>query len=353
MGEIIAMFVCIGLNGVLALTEMAFVSVGKNRLRELAREGNRDAQRLITLRDNPERTLSILQIGITLLGAVAAATGGVSIEEALSPYLESRLGLGERGAEVLGIILIVVPLTYLSVVAGELVPKTLALRNPLRIALKSAKWLVLADKIFMPVVNVLEWSTKKLLRIISPRSKPLPPENPENTLDIDHLSPPHRQYVLNMVNMESKRIRDIYVPMKDVVSISIDHTMEQIHYAFMESSYTRLPVIKEKQIIGFLHSKEFMVLWDLWPSGKSAWQEIVREAPIVSPQDSLLKVLRMIQGGKSQMAIVQQGQEYLGIVTLEDIVEEIIGDVFDEDEEDAIKRILSTGSTMRTPRGTL
>ena len=129
MSEIIAMFVCIGLNGVLALTEMAFVSVGKNRLRELAREGNRDAQRLVTLRDNPERTLSILQIGITLLGAVAAATGGVSIEEALSPYLESTLGLGESGAEVLGIILIVLPLTYLSVVAGELVPKTLALRN--------------------------------------------------------------------------------------------------------------------------------------------------------------------------------------------------------------------------------
>ena len=169
-------------------------------------------------------------------------------------------------------------------------------------------------------------------------------------LDIDRLSPPHRQYVLNLVNIENKRIRDIYVPMKDVVSIPMDHTMEQIHQLFVEEAYTRLPVFQGGQVMGILHSKEFMALR---ASGKTDWRKILRPAPTVQPQESLLRVLRMIQDGKSQMAIVQQGNEFLGIVTLEDIVEEIIGDVFDEDEEDAIKRVLSTGSTMRTPRGTI
>lgn len=350
MSEIIVMFICIGLNGILALTEMAFVAVSKNRLRELTREGNRNAQRLLALRDSPERTLSILQIGITLLGAIAAAAGGVGIEEALSPWLENELGFSERSAEVIGIMLVVLPLTYLSVVAGELVPKTLALRNPIRVALRSAKWLVLADKIFMPVVNILEWSTKKLLRIIAPRSTSEIPESSEATLDIDRLSPPHRQYVLNLANIDNKRIRDIYIPMKDVVSVSLDNTMEQVHQIFIKSSYTRLLVFRNELIIGTLHSKEFMAMK---ASGKTDWKEIIRPMLVIHPQESLIKVLRMMQDRKSQMTIVQQGDKILGIVTLEDILEEIIGDVFDEDEENAIKRILSTGSTMRNPQASI
>lgn len=348
MGEIIAMFCCIALNAVLSFTEMAFVSVGKNRLRELARDGDRNAERLVKLRDNPERTLSVLQIGITLLGAVAAATGGVGIEESLSPYLQRLLGIRESASEVLGIILIVVPLTYLSVVVGELVPKTLALRNPVRVALKSAKWLIIADKAFMPVINVLEWSTKKLLAVIAPRSKSETHDTGDSGLNIELLSPPHRQYVLNLVNIEMKRIRDVFVPMKDVTFIAIDCTMEQIHEILIESAYTRLPVFQNGQLIGIVHSKEFMALR---ASGKTDWREILRQAPMVQPQESLLRVLRVIQDGRSQMAIVKQGNEFLGIVSLEDIIEEIIGDVFDEDEDDAIKRLLSTGSTMRTPHG--
>jgi putative hemolysin len=347
MSEIIAMFVCIGLNGILSLTEMAFVSVGKNRIRDLAREGNRDALKLIQLRENPERTLSILQIGITFLGTVAAATGGVSIEEALNPHLENTLGLSEATAEVLGIILVVVPLTYISVVAGELVPKTLALRNPLRIALKSAKWLSLADKVFMPVVNLLEWSTKKLLSVFSSKSQ-LVTQEPDNSLDIDSLSHSHRQYVLNLVNIENKRIRDVYVPIKEVVCIQAEYTLDQVHHLFVEEAYTRLPVLRDSNVIGILHSKEFMALR---AAGKTDWNLILRPAPIVNLNESLIKVLRMIQDGKSQMALVKQGDSFIGIVTLEDIIEEIIGDVFDEDEENAIKRLLSTGSSMRTPRG--
>lgn len=347
MTEIIAMLVCIALNSFLSLTEMAFVSVGKNRLRELARQGNKDAQRLVLLRDNPERTLSILQIGISLLGAIAAATGGVSIEEALSPYLQNQLGLSESVSEVLGIILVVFPLTYLSVVLGELVPKTLALRDPLKVSLKSAKWLVLADKIFMPVVNLLEWSTKKILSAITPRVKTPSQEQSDDAVDIDRLSAPHRQYVLNLINIKNKRIRDVYVPVKDVTSVSVDKSIDEVHLIFIESGYTRLPVIESGTIVGTLHSKEFMAFQ---ASGKKDWKEILRPALSIHTQDSLLKVLRLVQTGKNQMALVTNGHETVGIVTLEDIVEEIIGDVFDEDEDNAIQRVLSTGSTLRAPR---
>ncbi|PIR24695.1 MAG: hemolysin [Deltaproteobacteria bacterium CG11_big_fil_rev_8_21_14_0_20_42_23] len=346
MSELIAMLLCIVANGFLALAEMAFVAVGKRHLKELSRTGNANARRLLELRDKPERTLSVLQIGITLFGAVAAATGGVGMEEAVSPYLENELGLSERIAEVVGIALLVVPFTYLSVVAGELVPKTLALRNPLRVALASAKWLVLADKIFMPAVNILEWSTKKLLCVIAPRSKTETSESAENVLDIDYLSPLHRQYVFNLVNIENKRIRDIYSPLKNVVSASINDSTEQIRLLFIESAYTRFPVFKNGEVKGILHSKEFMALQ---ASGRADWRELLRPVLVVKPKESLLKVLRMIQDGKTQMVIVQEKNEVLGIVTLEDIIEEIIGEIFDEDEEGAVKHVLSTKASLRRP----
>jgi putative hemolysin len=134
MIELAVIAACLLLNGILAGVEMAFVTIGRPRLRELARSGNRDAQSILKLRENPERTLSILQIGITLVGAIAAAVGGAGAEELLDPILMQRFAVTEETAEIIGIILVVLPITYLSVVVGELVPKALALRNPQKIS---------------------------------------------------------------------------------------------------------------------------------------------------------------------------------------------------------------------------
>ena len=130
MIELIIIIVCILLNGFLSLSEMAFVSVGKSKIRQLAKTGNTDAQRLLLLRESPERTLSVIQVGITLLGAIAAATAGVAIEEVLNPIVEAHFTISPRTLEVIGVFTVVIPLTYFSVVVGELVPKSIALRNP-------------------------------------------------------------------------------------------------------------------------------------------------------------------------------------------------------------------------------
>ncbi|MFZ4405569.1 MAG: CNNM domain-containing protein, partial [Pseudobdellovibrionaceae bacterium] len=165
MDEIIVVAVCLFLNALFAAYEMAFVSVPRSELRGLARSGNKAAKALLSLREHPERTLSAIQVGITLVSAIAAAVGGVGAAETLEPYFMQKFSMSERVAEVLSVALVVIPITYLSVVIGELVPKTLALRNPTKIVLAGASALFVADRVLSPIISLLEWSTKKILKI--------------------------------------------------------------------------------------------------------------------------------------------------------------------------------------------
>ena len=167
MFTIIVILLCLLLNAVLSCLEMAFVTVSRPHLKQIAGKGSQSAQRVLKLKETPERTLSVLQIGITLVGAISAAVGGAGAEEGLSPIIQSRFGLDESTAEAISITLIVIPLTYLSVVIGELVPKTLALKFPMKLVLLGGLFLQMMDKFFSPVVFVLEISTKIIIRLIS------------------------------------------------------------------------------------------------------------------------------------------------------------------------------------------
>ena len=208
MDEILIVSLCLTLNALLAAYEMAFVSIPRSELRALSKAGNKNASSLLNLRENPERTLSIIQIGITLVGAIAAAVGGAGAGETLEPYFIQNFGMKERSAEALSLILVVIPITYLSVVVGELVPKTLALRNPAKIVLAGAKTLFFADRIFSPVISVLEWSTQRMLKTFFPRSKATQPAEPV-TIELNEFSPVHQKFMLNMADIERKLLRDI------------------------------------------------------------------------------------------------------------------------------------------------
>src|SRR5579862_2943260 len=132
--EWIIIGVCLCLNAFLNAAEMAFVTLTRSQIKELAKSGKRSAVVLLSLRENPERTLSVMQVGIGMVGALAAAVGGAEAHQTLSPYLIQRFSLTPLFGKVLSITLIVLPLTFTNVIFAELVPKTLALRNPAKIA---------------------------------------------------------------------------------------------------------------------------------------------------------------------------------------------------------------------------
>ncbi|TAJ76698.1 HlyC/CorC family transporter [bacterium] len=345
MFEIIVIAACLIFNAILSGTEMAFVTVPRPRLRELARGGHPAAQKILSLRDNPERTLSIIQVGITLVGALAAAVGGAGAEESIQPIFQERLGFSEPISEFLSILTVVAPITYLSVVVGELVPKALALRNPQTIVLRAARWLTKFDILLGPIVSALEWSTKKFLQTFFRWAKHEPAPADASAVELDLLSQQTRQYVLNLVDIEKKRVKDVMLPWEQVVSVRVDQSLDEVENAVISSGQTRLPVLRDDTVIGIINTKEFMALRR---SGRDDWQTIIRPVVQVQENDPILRALRQMQEKHSHLSIVFSQNRRVGIVTIEDILEEIIGDVFDEDDDGALRRILSTASKFRS-----
>jgi putative hemolysin len=337
MIEILVILLCVSFNGLLSLIEMAFVSVSKPELKGLAK-GNSHAMKLLKLREQPERTLSVLQIGITIVGALSAAIGGVGAEEKISPYFES-LGLSENISEIISLFIVVLPLTYLNVVLGELVPKSFALRDPMKVALKAVNGLVIAEAVLSPFVKLLESSTQFFLKLVTRpiRNSITGHENAES-VNIANLSNAHQQYVINLVHIETKKIRDILVPWAQVNVVDLKFNLNEVLSLVIKSGHTRLPVYSEAEIVGILHSKEFITFIS---SGDENWKKIVRPVIRIGPSEGILRTLRIMQDKKTHMALVENNAEIIGIVTLEDIIEEIVGDIYDEDDDGMLRKVLS------------
>jgi putative hemolysin len=341
MEESVVVAVCLLINGLLSCFEMAFVSVPKPQLRKLQKDGVKAAGLILGLRANPERTLSVIQVGITLVGLISAAVGGAGAEEFIAPIFEKTYGLSENTAEILSIIAIVIPLTFLNVVLGELVPKTIALRSPSKVVVYGAKWIVWADRIFSPLVSLLERATKLVLWFLPKRGQE-PPVDPSASVEIDHLSTQTRQYVLNLVSAEGRRVKDLMVSWETVIHVPEAATNEEIAVAVVKSGHTRLPVVRNGQVIGLLHTKEFIALMAAVDVQKD-WRGLIRPMSVVSETDAALRVLRMMQEKRSHLAVVLSGSRSpIGIITLVDVLEDVIGDIYDEDDDGRMKKLLTS-----------
>ncbi|MGE4131840.1 MAG: CNNM domain-containing protein [Bdellovibrionales bacterium] len=336
--------VCLLLNALLAAVEIAFITLTRAQARELLKTGKKSAEILVALRENPERTLSVIQVGISLVGAAAAAVGGAQATHSLSPWIQSQTGWGAPVAHATAIITVVLPLTYLNVVFAELVPKTLALRSPVRIALASARWLQRLDSIFLPLVDILEWSTRKILATFFPKSRANQPLASSDTVELASLSLQARQYVLNLVGVEKKRVRDVMLPWGQVDHVYVTQAITEVEAIALRSGHTRLPVMNNEGLFGIINTKELLALVK---SGSTTWDHIVRPMSKVSEFDSLFKALRQMQEKRSHLSAVFLGPNLVGIVTMEDILEEVIGEIYDEDDDGALRRILSSAGRMR------
>jgi putative hemolysin len=346
MVELVVISACLLLNALLAAYEMAFISVSRPELRALSRSGNKYAKTLLHLRENPERTLSIIQVGITAVGAIAAAVGGAGASDNIEPFFSGRLGFGESAAELFSVILVVAPITYLSVVIGELVPKSLALRNPLKIVLAGARWIALADRVLAPIVQLLEWSTKKILSTFFKGHGIKITDSTTGTIEIDSLSPQHQKYIMNLVQIEQQRIKEIMVPWAQVNTVNSADQYDAITKVIVSSGHTRLPVTENSLVVGILHTKEFVALKE---ASNTEWKSILRAAVTIAPSDSALKVMRQLQEKRYHMAIViDQNRQPLGIVTLEDILEEIVGDIYDEDDDGRIRNAIISKTRVKS-----
>lgn len=340
MTELIVVLVCLFLNMLLSGSEMAFVTVSRQQLKRIA-PTNKKAKLLLKLKENPERTLSVIQIGITLVGAIAAAVGGAGAEKTLSPYLSNALSISKQSADALAIALVVLPISYLSVVVGELLPKTIALRHPLSISLVAAQGLYFGEKILSPAVTILEKSTNLLVRLATIGNQKIP-NHEIHDIAIEDLPQQTKQYVVNLVSADKKVARDIMLPWKDVIYIRKEDTHDDVETIILNSGHTRLPVMDDNEIVGIINTKEFLALRE-----RQEWQSTIRPILKFKSFEPVFKILLKMQEQKSHMAVIYEQNKYIGLVTMEDIFEEIIGDIFDEDDDGLVKKILAAKSRRR------
>jgi putative hemolysin len=343
MFELVVIFACLIINALLSALEMAIMTASSSKLKSQAATGDVKAKKVLELKGNPERVLSVLQIGITLVGAISAAIGGAGAEENIAPFFEKFFGLSEEVSESLAIISIVIPLTYFSVVLGELVPKTFALKFPLTIAKFGAGPLRILDRVFHPVVFVLEISTKFLCRLFSSSTLSERTGEHQASIEIDGLTDTHKQYVLNLLGIDKRRVKDVMLPWIEVVKIDFEADDKLVLEMVKQSGHTRIPVCHERKIVGILHSKEFIASDE---NSRNKWNQLLRPIQTFKESEPVLNALKVLQGKGYHMGIVFRDQEPVGVITIEDILEEIVGDIFDEDDQP--RSVMSLTAQLRS-----
>lgn len=323
MWQVIIILLCLGINALLAGSELAFVSISRAYLRKLSSEGDQRADSVLKLRENPERMLSVIQIGITFVGVIAAAVGGVGFDEWLAPIFMKTFGLSQSVSGMIAIFLFVVPYTFLSVVIGELIPKSLAFHNPKWVIFRTSRWLIILDKIFFPIVFLLEKSTKLAVKIFFPSVKK---EDQEEGIIVGRIV---RPYAINLAKIESKRVVDAMVPWDQTDKIDQNADLEEVKKRIHETKHTRIPVIKNEMPVGLLYTKEFLSLLE---REEIDWHSVLTPLIKVSERDPLIRAFKRMQENRSHMSIVYRDQTPIGMVTIEDIIEEIFGEIYDESD---------------------
>ena len=350
------------LNGLFVAAEIAFVTVRRTRLDELADEGDRRAARALRLLKDPGRFLAVIQVAITFLGALASAVAAVSIVELLATPLSGVSWIGER-AGVIALLVVTLLVSVVSIVLGELIPKGFALANPDRIALVASGPISLFAKIVSPLVALLVLLTKVI-------SKPFgidPTRTPELSaaeirLIVEQgsqqgvLEAEEEQMISAVMSLSDSKLHEVMVPRIDIVAIDQEATFDEAVEVVLKEGHSRTPLYRESvdHIVGILYAKDLLRLIAAGGT-RPRLRDIMRPALFVPESQSVDDLLHELQRRKVHMAVVLD--EYggtAGLVTIEDLLEEIVGEIQDEfDEEEPMKVEIGPGEVILDGRAAI
>ena len=343
--EILVLIVLILLNAFFAASEMALVSLNDNKIKLMADSGHKKAKMVQTLLNEPSRFLATIQIGITLAGFLASAFAAGSFAGRLAEFLYNLgLPLSQSTLATLSTVIITLILSYFTLVLGELVPKRLALQKAEQISFFAVSPLTVLSKITSPFVKFLTLSTNLMVRMfgLDPNADEEDVTEEEIRMMVDvgqekgTILETEKQMINNIFEFDNKTVSDIMTHRTNIVSIPVETTLkEALHVANVEK-YTRLPVYDEKidNIVGILHVKDLFQFIESGDRESFNLRELVREPYYVLESIKIDQLFRDMQKNNVHMAIVID--EYGGtdgIITIEDLIEEIVGNIFDEYDE--------------------
>ncbi|MHA7144953.1 hemolysin family protein [Arthrobacter sp. TmT3-37] len=350
--SLVVVFVLIG--GVFAATEMALVTLRDSQVNAIAQRGKRGAK-VAALARNPNRFLSAVQIGVTVAGFASAAYGASSIAPSVAPVLVS-LGLAEPAALTLATILLTLVVAYLSLVLGELAPKRLAIQRNAQFAYAVAPVLNGFAVLMRPVIWLLSVSTNAVVRLLGGDPHRTSEEMTEEELrDIvtshEGLPEDERRILDDVLSLRDRQISEVMRPRPEVVTITSSDTVGQAISQIEELPFSRYPVVDQSidDITGFVHVRD---LYDAAAHDPSApLAQVLRPIPYLPATARVLPTLTKLRARNTHIAVVID--EYGGtdgIVTLEDLVEEVVGEIFDEYDTDAAPMKLAEGGGVMDGR---
>lgn len=339
--QFIIILLLVLLNGLLAMSEIAVVSARRARLQQRAHQGSSGAQAALELAENPTRFLSTVQIGITLVGVVAGAFGGATVGGQLGDWLAERIPALAPYSESIGIGAVVALTTYLSLVIGELVPKRLAIQYPEAIASAVAVPMRRVSQVVAPVVWFLSASTGLVLRLlrIDPEDETPPTDaeivhmiqegTDEGAFDVEEV-----RMVRGVLRLDDKRISSIMTPRTSIAALRLDVPIGELKQQIISTPHSYYPVFgaDSDNVVGIIKAKD--LLQPLVNGEEIDLQALMRPALFVPGLATASSALEMFKSSRNEMAVVVDEHGGIdGILTLNDVIEEIVGDVDAEDPE--------------------
>lgn len=334
--ELLFILLLIVANGLLAGSEMAIISSRRSRLEAEAEEGDRRAQTVLDLIEKPSVFLSTVQIGITLVGTLAGTLGGAALVESLTPLIAALPLPGiDAYANSIAFALVVIGIAYLSLILGELVPKRIALSHPEATARFVAPWMRSLSSVARPLVWVLSSSTDLILRLLGQHAQVPPPASEEEIkylmaegARVGVFAHAERDLMERVFDFGDQRAGELMQPRSEVMAIDVEMSVEQIRKLIKAASFSRFPVYRDDldHILGIVHARDVLL------QGEHVDLRSILRPPLYIPESQpISSTLRAFQSTHSHMAIVVNeygGTE--GVVTLEDVLEELVGEIQDE-----------------------
>jgi magnesium and cobalt exporter, CNNM family len=330
--ELLALAGLILLNAFFVAGEYGLVTARPTKITELAEEGNRRARAVLRITEQPPRFIAAMQLGVTLTSLGIGAVGEPVLSNALEPWL----------ATALAILLAFFVITFLHVVIGELVPKAIALSYSERTALAVSTPVRGFFILFWPLIRVLQSSTEfvlRLLRVPVPGSEIDVLSEPElrmllrRSREYGEIEAQEQEMVYKVFDFADKEVAHVMVPRPDVIAISVQLTPQECLQAVMDSPHTRYPAYRESldEIAGILHIRDLFAALNTRPIEDVRLEELLRDAQFVPETKDLASLLADFRRTKNHMAVVVDEYGAMeGIVTLEDLLEEIVGEIEDE-----------------------
>ncbi len=332
--EIIIILLLTVLNGIFAMSEIALVSSKKNRLEQRALDGSRGAKAALKLLDAPEHFLSTVQVGITLIGIFAGAYGGVALAEDVAPFI-ARIDFLRPYADTVAFVVVVGLITYLSLIIGELVPKTIAMNNPEGITVRMAPIMSGLSRITYPIVAFLGLSTKLVLKLLRIRERTDPPVTEEELRYlIDQgsrhgvLAQAETDLLQNVFLFGDQRAINIMTPKKDIIWLDVNDSSEENVRLMYDSPPTKYPLCDGSldRILGTIFTRD--VVRAMQEKQEFSFRELARQPLYLPSRMPVLKILDQFRQQHTHIGyVINEYGSTIGVVTLHDLIENLLGDL--------------------------